>query len=587
MKLKRLLSAMVCVLALGLCMYGGTASAAGKVIRVKLTVESIDTFTDPQLENVSGEPRGYTIGTMNGTEFNGSTQISESQITIKLVDNAFQVCNTNNGAVLYSTGPGADHIAIKPNSLTTWFKKIQWSGNFVYKRAPSGGVNVINYVELEDYVKGVLPYEMYANWGSQGGMEALKAQAVCARSYALCTNKHEKQGYDLCNTTDCQVYRGVYDSNDPNAFTKYTDAAVDLTPGETITYNGKTVEGLFFDHDGGATEDAANVWGYDYPYLKGKEDPYEQSVKNEPWSVTLTADQLRQKLSANNKTIGQITNVEVTKRTALDNVNEVTITDINNNKLVLKNSDVRNALGLKSIRYTITPNRKADESLTVLSTEGVGVEISDSAETGAIESEPVYFTALQVVPSTHNVQVDGNPVNPRGYNIKGYNYFKLRDIAYVLNGTAKQFNVMWDNEAQCIMLSQNTPYQPDGKELGAVDTAKDCVASNSKITLDGEPVLLSGYKINGNNYYKIRDIGSLIGFSVDFKDPTVIIRTGGTVSDNPNSAADAPLSYTFNGKGNGHSVGMSQWGAYAMSKQGFTYDQILKFYYTGIEVNQE
>ncbi len=584
MKLKRMLSVMAGVLTLVLCMYGGTASAAGKVMRVKLTVESTDTFTDPQLENVSGEPRGYTIGVMNGTEFNGGTQISESQITIKLVDNVFQVCNTNNGAVLYSTEPGADHLAIKPNSLTTWFKKIQWNGIFVYRRASSGSVNVINYVELEDYVKGVLPYEMYANWGSQGGLEALKAQAVCARSFALCTTKHAKQGYDLCNTTDCQVYRGVYDSNDPNAYTKYTDAAVDLTTGQTITYNGKTVEGLFFDHDGGATEDAANVWGYDYPYLKGKVDPYEQSVKNEPWSVTLTADQLRQKLSANNKTIGQIMNVEVTKRTPLDNVNEVTITDVNNNKLVLQRSEVRNALGLKSIRYTITPNTKAVGSLNTVSVDADDDELSGAPEAGFTEAEPVYFTALQIVPSTHNVQVDGNPVNPRGYNINGNNYFKLRDIAYVLNGTAKQFNVTWDKEAECIGLFPNTAYQPDGSELTAAGTVKNSVASNSNIQLDGKPVSLSGYNINGNNYYKIRDIGSLIGFNVDFEDPTVIIRTGGTVSDNPNAAANAPVSYTFNGKGNGHSVGMSQWGAYAMSKQGFKYDQILKFYYTGIEV---
>ena len=75
---------------------------------------------------------------------------------------------------------------------------------------------------VEDYVKGVLPYEIDPDWPA----EAQKAQAVCARSFALGTHKHTGSEYDLCNTTNCQVYLGA------NRATEASDAAVDATKGE-------------------------------------------------------------------------------------------------------------------------------------------------------------------------------------------------------------------------------------------------------------------------------------------------------------------------------------------------------------------
>ena len=117
--------------------------------------------------------------------------------------------------------------------------------------------------------------------------------------------------------------------------------------------------------------------------------------------------------------------------------------------------------------------------------------------------------------------------------------------------------------------------------------------------LDGEEIALDGYIINGNNYYKLRDIGKAIGFDVDFDNAssTVLVKTtsdysgddedtnsgnSGNTGSNTTPTVTNPTSYTFSGWG--HSVGMSQWGAYAMAQKGFTYDQILKFYFTGIEI---
>ena len=561
--MKRILSMLLCAAALVGCLSVTPASAVDTVdtdvtLRVGLTIGGANTFADPKLENVSGEPTGYTIGTMNGTSFSGGTSVSASQLTIKLVSGAFQVTDTATGKVLYTSAVGADHIAIHPNSDLTWFKGYQWHGDFVYRRASDGNITVINYVGLEDYVKGVLPYEIDPDWPA----EAQKAQAVCARSFALGTSKHNEY-YELCNTTNCQVYLGA------NRATEASDAAVDATQGEYLTYNGEQVIGYFFSSDGGATEDAVNVWGGDYPYLQGKEDPYE--TYDSSWSVTLAAEEIRQKLVSAGYSIGTVANVEVTKRTDTDNVNEVTVTDTTGKQVVIRRDDCRTVFGLDSIRYTITPNASASTAATLPQS-----------------------TSVKIQPSTHVVTVDGERVDPQGYNINGYNFYKLRDIAYILNGTDSQFNVTWDGANNRIILTDDAAYQEVGGEMTSSVSAeiKNVSESDSTIVLDGKTLSLTGYRINGNNYYKIRDVGSTLGFSVDFDPETEIILIGSAnagqddTQDDPND--ETPItnaaSYTFNGSGWGHSVGMSQWGAYGMAQQGFGYEDILKFYFTGIEI---
>ena len=561
--MKRILSMLLCAAALVGCLSVAPASAVDTVdtdvtLRVGLTIGGANTFADPKLENVSGEPTGYTIGTMNGTSFSGGTSVSASQLTIKLVSGAFQVTDTATGKVLYTSAAGADHIAIRPNSDLTWFKGYQWHGDFVYRRASDGNITVINYVGLEDYVKGVLPYEIDPDWPA----EAQKAQAVCARSFALGTSKHNEY-YELCNTTNCQVYLGA------NRATEASDAAVDATQGEYLTYNGEPVIGYFFSSDGGATEDAVNVWGGDYPYLQGKEDPYE--TYDSSWSVTLTAEEIRQKLVSAGYSIGTVANVEVTRRTDTDNVNEVTVTDTTGKQVVIRRDDCRTVFGLDSIRYTITPNASASTAATLPQS-----------------------TSVKIQPSTHVVTVDGERVDPQGYNINGYNFYKLRDIAYILNGTDSQFNVTWDGANNRIILTDDAAYQEVGGEMTSSASAeiKNVSESDSTIVLDGKTLSLTGYRINGNNYYKIRDVGSALGFSVDFDPETEIVLIGSAnagqddTQDDPND--ETPItnaaSYTFNGSGWGHSVGMSQWGAYGMAQQGFGYEDILKFYFTGIEI---
>ena len=114
---------------------------------------------------------------------------------------------------------------------------------------------------------------------------------------------------------------------------------------------------------------------------------------------------------------------------------------------------------------------------------------------------------------------------------------------------------------------------------------ENCTPSDATVVIDGRTVSLTGYRINGNNYYKLRDIGEALDFSVDFDmdSRTVLISSAGSAQEEPSQTTNA-VSYAFTGSGWGHSVGMSQWGAYGMAQQGFDYEEILKFYFTGIQI---
>lgn len=127
----------------------------------------------------------------------------------------------------------------------------------------SGTLTVVNVVNLEDYLKGVVPNEMSPQAFPQ--IEALKAQAVAARTYALRKRgQFQEKGYDICATPACQVYRGRA-SESP-----LTDQAVEATRGLVATYQGAPINALYTSTCGGHTEDGENIFeGEGAPYLRG------------------------------------------------------------------------------------------------------------------------------------------------------------------------------------------------------------------------------------------------------------------------------------------------------------------------------
>lgn len=431
-----------------------SAQAADTRIRVGLAYGST-ALSAAQLQNTEG----YDIGIIGADGFSGAKHVTNTKLTIVPAGSGLMVKDTETGAVLYETS--APTLAISPSGDLAWFQKYQYRGDFMYQAA-NGKVTVVNDVALEDYIKGVVPYEMSPSWHK----EALKAQAICARSYAVGqTGRHKNSGFDVCNTTHCQVYRGV------GRATANSDTAVEETHGQYLYENNKKVVGYFFSSDGGATESAVNVWGGNYAYLTGKKDPYEktESISNGVWNKTLTAAEIRNKLTASGRSIGEVKSVQVTKRTEMGNVNALTITDTSGKAVTLTKEACRTVLGLNSIRYTVG----GQGSLT--GTQGTGT-----------------------------VLVNGKPVKDGSFHtIQG-------------NGT----------ESNISSINGKTALTASGKETLTV-TAQQA----------------SG------------------------PDPVI---TG--------------ASYTFSGRGWGHNVGMSQYGAKAMAEQGMNYQQILQFYYTGVTV---
>lgn len=115
------------------------------------------------------------------------------------------------------------------------------------------------------------------------------------------------------------------------------------------------------------------------------------------------------------------------------------------------------------------------------------------------------------------VMVNGENVAFDAYNIGGNNYFKLRDLAYTLNGSAKQFDVGFDSAANAISLTSGQAYTPNGSEMTAKGTGdKTPTATTSKILLDGKEVQFAAYNIEGSNYFKLRDLGQALNFGVDW-----------------------------------------------------------------------
>lgn len=129
---------------------------------------------------------------------------------------------------------------------------------------------------------------------------------------------------------------------------------------------------------------------------------------------------------------------------------------------------------------------------------------------------PAMAAGVTATPNDASVAVDGKGIAIGAYNIGGYNYFKLRDIAAALNGTGANFEVGYDAAAKSIALSSKTAYSATGNELKdtAPTTKKTATVSNQKIILDGVEVSMQAYLIDGYNYFQLRELGKNLGFEV-------------------------------------------------------------------------
>ena len=160
-------------------------------------------------------------------------------------------------------------------------------------------LRIINTVGLEDYLRGVVPAEMYANWP----LEALKAQAVAARSYTLASLSPEHE-YDICATVECQVYRGM-EIEHPR-----TDQAIAATRGLVLTYGGDFARTYYHSDSGGFLASSAEVWGSRLSYLPARPDVAADSPHRR-WRMRLDPARLALSLQAQGIDVGPVTALRV------------------------------------------------------------------------------------------------------------------------------------------------------------------------------------------------------------------------------------------------------------------------------------
>lgn len=275
-----------------------------------------------------------------------------------LYGNAFTIASHSatqiiiNGAQVEETG--GSNLSIVPLSGNIRIEGTLYRGGAVFTNASETALCVMNVLTTEEYLYGVIGGEMPSSWHK----EALKAQAICARGFAISNfNKHSSYGFNVCATTNCQVYKGI------SAETASTISAVDETRGEVLRYNGQIAQTLFYSSSGGYTANSKNVWGSSIPYLSGVPDPYESpDTPRHTWSATLTKEEITEVLIANGIDIGTLVNLRATSDET-GRVYELTAYGTNGSHTLTKQQTYSPfySKGVLSQKYSLTPVASASK----------------------------------------------------------------------------------------------------------------------------------------------------------------------------------------------------------------------------------
>ncbi|MCR3956576.1 MAG: SpoIID/LytB domain-containing protein [Gudongella sp.] len=358
-----------------------------------------------------------------------------------------------NGTVIFGEGDSETSL------MSVDGKKYRGYITFIGSR---NGLYVINHVNIEDYLYGVVPKEI----PSLSSEEALKAQAVAARSYAYSTmNKHINEGFNVCDTTHCQVYGG-YDAEQPT-----TNKAVDQTLGLVAEYDGNIASTVFHSSSGGHTESSENVWGGRVPYLVAVEDPFSLNTVNSKWEIVMDSDSLNQKLMSGGIDIGELRSIDIMETTESGRVVEL-----------------------------------------ILNGSRGSAEVSGERFRSLIGTTTIKSTLFSVGTNTDSQDMNDSTI-----------YAATERRIQMLEGDRGKISIISGDE-----------------RIGSY--------SDESIAVIGD---------RGVFTYKTPE-------TVDISRGSVVI----------------------SGRGFGHGIGMSQYGAIEMAKQGFDFEEILEHYYTGIEITK-
>jgi stage II sporulation protein D len=268
---------------------------------------------------------------LRGKTLNTKIYISSSGIKIK--DNYFR----------------QDSLIIYPRVGYFYLNKRPLRGRLIIKKDNNSKFLLINYLDLESYVRGVLFNEVSHRWP----MEALKAQAIVTRTYALyhmLMNKDKE--YDLTCDMYAQVYGGI------NSERYRTNKAVNLTRGLILTYRGDIFPTYFHATCGGMTEDAHELWNIDILPLKGVICPFCKKSPHFRWQRSFKVSEILEKLNTFGYKLERLDSIQIIERDKSDRIRRlklIVIGDKENDKsdqITISGKDFRQLVGPNQIRST-------------------------------------------------------------------------------------------------------------------------------------------------------------------------------------------------------------------------------------------
>lgn len=256
-----------------------------------------------------------------------------------------------NGRVTISAGPSgllldgrrvrSDRIEVRGRNGDTTLNGLTVGGRLIVKRQ-NGRLMVINEVDLEEYLKGVVPAEMNASWHP----EALRAQAIAARTYGLYQMRQNgKKEFDVVASTKDQVYKGRAGADGP------AGRAVEQTRSLVLTYHDEPVFAAFHSTAAGPTEDAFNVWSLDLPYLKGVECPFDMNSPHFQWRTDVALPFMEKRLREEGFPVGVIAGLAPAAYSRAGRVTQIRILH-SDGELNIKGEDLRRVIGYTMLAST-------------------------------------------------------------------------------------------------------------------------------------------------------------------------------------------------------------------------------------------
>jgi len=300
------------------------------------------------------------------------------QLNIKISNPGLSINNREFGS----------NVKIKPaeNSLIKIDKR-DYRGSVEILRDDKGGLLVINELNVEEYLKGVLNEEISAKWHP----ESIKAQAVVARTYALYQKENRKDNpFHMEATTTDQVYGGVRREDER------TNKAAKDTQGIVLTYEGKLAKVFYHSISGGITEDVTDVWGGEgNNYLKSIKCDFDKDAPNYQWETEIDAVDLEMLLSRNGIKVDGILSIEPVSFTSSGRVSELQIRHKNGIEKI-SGVNFRKIIGYETIRSTLFRIKEGEGSFIFYGKgSGHGVGLCQWGAKGMAEKGYSYIDILK------------------------------------------------------------------------------------------------------------------------------------------------------------------------------------------------